>query len=603
MELSPSGTGLHAIVRGQLPGPGRRRGQVEIYDRARFFTITGRALSAPGSIAGAQAAIDALYVKLGGQAAGAAPAPLPAEALDWPFVDWLEAHKHRLIGPDGLPYGATPQLRDLLLRGQLPAGLDGSDSARRALVVRQLAAAGYMREEIYLLARQIWARYGYESNKRPQDLVTDALRLLARYQVAPGAYSAHSLARYQEYRHGPQQPARSPQAAPGRPQAARRAACTPDAYLAALSSLDTGCGMVVATRAERAQAAGVSMATAERRERELQAAGAIRVELYTCPAGDGRRTRASKVVLIPVSASAGDQADADTGIIRIAVSGADADTIVKMAAEGSSTAQSGTDTAVCIGEDTVCVLPPTPRAPAAAGGHPAHPVSSPSPAPPVPAPPPPPPLAELVSEAIDAYGTAGGKAARRRVVAHVRAVGGLAVGEGAIVRAYLAELARRKHARADAALRRKAEGMSPTKRRARLRTLERSIAADLALAADLRVRPLTAEGEKRSPKTPAALAARAYVWARQYAIIAQVHEERQIAPELEEAALLAEAGAVIERLRAAGELPGRKPRASFKPANAPGALPPGGSSYDSAGLADRLRGLKGRRPALASCAD
>ena len=40
-EASPSGTGVHIIVKGALP-PGRRReGPIEMYDVARFFTVTG----------------------------------------------------------------------------------------------------------------------------------------------------------------------------------------------------------------------------------------------------------------------------------------------------------------------------------------------------------------------------------------------------------------------------------------------------------------------------------------------------------------------------------------------------------------------------------
>ena len=40
-EVSPSGTGVHVLVRAQLP-PGRnRKGSIEMYDRGRYFTITG----------------------------------------------------------------------------------------------------------------------------------------------------------------------------------------------------------------------------------------------------------------------------------------------------------------------------------------------------------------------------------------------------------------------------------------------------------------------------------------------------------------------------------------------------------------------------------
>jgi putative DNA primase/helicase len=40
-EVSPSGTGLHIICRGTLPPGGRRNGGIELYDRDRYFTVTG----------------------------------------------------------------------------------------------------------------------------------------------------------------------------------------------------------------------------------------------------------------------------------------------------------------------------------------------------------------------------------------------------------------------------------------------------------------------------------------------------------------------------------------------------------------------------------
>jgi len=44
MEISPSGTGLHIIIRGTVRGGGMRKGPVEMYSRGRFFTVTGRVL-------------------------------------------------------------------------------------------------------------------------------------------------------------------------------------------------------------------------------------------------------------------------------------------------------------------------------------------------------------------------------------------------------------------------------------------------------------------------------------------------------------------------------------------------------------------------------
>jgi len=44
-EYSPSGNGIHIIVKGELPPGGRRKGDVEMYDSGRFFTVTGNSAS------------------------------------------------------------------------------------------------------------------------------------------------------------------------------------------------------------------------------------------------------------------------------------------------------------------------------------------------------------------------------------------------------------------------------------------------------------------------------------------------------------------------------------------------------------------------------
>ncbi|NMD91159.1 phage/plasmid primase, P4 family [Staphylococcus hominis] len=41
-EVSPSGNGLHIIVKGKIPGSRRRKGNIEMYDSGRFFTMTGK---------------------------------------------------------------------------------------------------------------------------------------------------------------------------------------------------------------------------------------------------------------------------------------------------------------------------------------------------------------------------------------------------------------------------------------------------------------------------------------------------------------------------------------------------------------------------------
>jgi putative DNA primase/helicase len=45
-ELSATGSGLHIIVRGEVPN--RRKGEVEVYSSKRFFTVTGHVVEVSG---------------------------------------------------------------------------------------------------------------------------------------------------------------------------------------------------------------------------------------------------------------------------------------------------------------------------------------------------------------------------------------------------------------------------------------------------------------------------------------------------------------------------------------------------------------------------
>jgi primase-polymerase (primpol)-like protein len=61
-ERSPSGTGYHVIIQGELPGERNRRGSIELYDTARFFTVTGDHVEeTPTHVARRQDALVAIH--------------------------------------------------------------------------------------------------------------------------------------------------------------------------------------------------------------------------------------------------------------------------------------------------------------------------------------------------------------------------------------------------------------------------------------------------------------------------------------------------------------------------------------------------------------
>ncbi len=61
-ELSPSGTGVHIFIRAKMPGSGRKKGPLEIYDNGRFFTVTGKHLAGtPLTIEDRQVELEALH--------------------------------------------------------------------------------------------------------------------------------------------------------------------------------------------------------------------------------------------------------------------------------------------------------------------------------------------------------------------------------------------------------------------------------------------------------------------------------------------------------------------------------------------------------------
>ena len=80
-ELSPSQLGIHILIRATLTGlVGRKRGDRECYDRARFLTVTGLR-SSPHEICERQAELNCWHAEIWPPVASAAPRP-PSRPLD-----------------------------------------------------------------------------------------------------------------------------------------------------------------------------------------------------------------------------------------------------------------------------------------------------------------------------------------------------------------------------------------------------------------------------------------------------------------------------------------------------------------------------------------
>jgi hypothetical protein len=83
-EITPSGTGLHILVQGTLPPRGRKKGAVEMYDYARFFTMTGwHVAGTPETIEDRQAALETFHTTIFGTTQSPQdPAPSGVVTLD-----------------------------------------------------------------------------------------------------------------------------------------------------------------------------------------------------------------------------------------------------------------------------------------------------------------------------------------------------------------------------------------------------------------------------------------------------------------------------------------------------------------------------------------
>ena len=153
-ETSPSGRGLHVLLRGHLNG-GRHRGRLpsgpglEVYDRGRFFTMTGEHLrGTPTGIGARQPQLEQVLAHFLPSAEPAAPVAAPAEPVDLDDRELLERAMRardggafaRLWAGDTAGYPSQSEA-DLALCGRL-AFWTGRDAGR---VDRLMRASGLMR--------------------------------------------------------------------------------------------------------------------------------------------------------------------------------------------------------------------------------------------------------------------------------------------------------------------------------------------------------------------------------------------------------------------------------------------------------------------------
>jgi primase-polymerase (primpol)-like protein len=162
-EISPSGKGLHVLVRATLPEGRNRKGRFEAYDRGRYFTVTGKHLAGtPQTIEVRQEALQSVVRRVFGEesANGHTKPVAAAEPVDNGLSDSEVIQKalaasngarfSRLWNGDTSGYGSPSEV-DLALCGML-AFWTGGDATRIDTLFRQSG-----------LYRKKWERNDYRN--------------------------------------------------------------------------------------------------------------------------------------------------------------------------------------------------------------------------------------------------------------------------------------------------------------------------------------------------------------------------------------------------------------------------------------------------------
>lgn len=145
-EITPSESGLHILVRGQLPPGTRRRGPLEMYCESRFFTMSGQHLAGtPTTIRARRHALARLHGTLftpptPASAPAASEPPRPLVVDDITVLHWARLARNggklaRLWAGDTTGY-SSPSEAELALVGLL-AWWVGPDPVRLDRLYRQ----------------------------------------------------------------------------------------------------------------------------------------------------------------------------------------------------------------------------------------------------------------------------------------------------------------------------------------------------------------------------------------------------------------------------------------------------------------------------------
>ncbi|MDP9350142.1 MAG: hypothetical protein M3P51_01155 [Chloroflexota bacterium] len=126
-EISPSGKGLHVWVRGTIPGERRRSGKLEMYDRARYVTVTGQVLEGRAEIRERQEELGELYRRTFGDISGPPRRPRGPEVRSVPIAGdeeiiarvLADAEGRRLWAGDTSLHKDDPSRADLALLNRL----------------------------------------------------------------------------------------------------------------------------------------------------------------------------------------------------------------------------------------------------------------------------------------------------------------------------------------------------------------------------------------------------------------------------------------------------------------------------------------------------